>query len=208
VVSEPRTVPVTHIGVFGGLFNPPHVGHLSLCQEAAWQLGLDRVVLVPTGHPAHRPAPLESPEMRLRLAQAAALGNPMFTVSRLEIDRPGPSYTVDTLRELSHRYPGSNLHLLLGADQLAAMDSWHEPGTIVQIARLAVALRPGVDVSRANTPNLDWVEMPQIGISSSLVRERVQTGRPIRYFVPDAVRELIEAEGLYRDAFTDSPEPS
>jgi nicotinate-nucleotide adenylyltransferase len=208
VVSEPRTVPVTHIGVFGGLFNPPHVGHLSLCQEAAWQLGLDRVVLVPTGHPAHRPAPLESPEMRLRLAQAAALGNPMFTVSRLEIDRPGPSYTVDTLRELSHRYPGSNLHLLLGADQLAAMDSWHEPGTIVQIARLAVALRPGVDVSRANTPNLDWVEMPQIGISSSLVRERVQTGRPIRYFVPDAVRELIEAEDLYRDAFTDSPEPS
>jgi nicotinate-nucleotide adenylyltransferase len=208
VVSEPGTVPVPRIGVFGGLFNPPHVGHLALCQEAAWQLGLDRVVLVPTGHPAHRTAPRESPEIRLRLAQAAALGNPMFTVSRLEIDRIGPSYTVDTLRELSHRYPGSSLHLLIGADQLAAMDTWHEPATIVQLARLAAALRPGVDLSRADTPNLDWVEMPQIGISSSLVRERVRTGRPIRYFVPDAVRELIEAEGLYRDEITDPPDPS
>jgi nicotinate-nucleotide adenylyltransferase len=208
VVSEPGTVPVPRIGVFGGLFNPPHVGHLSLCQEAAWQLGLDRVVLVPTGHPAHRPAPRESPEMRLRLAQAAALGNPMFTVSRLEIDRIGPSYTVDTLRELLHRYPGSSLHLLIGADQLAAMDTWQEPAAIVQLARLAAALRPGVDVSRADTPNLDWVEMPQIGISSSLVRDRVRAGRPIRYFVPDAVRELIEAEGLYRDGFTDASDPS
>jgi nicotinate-nucleotide adenylyltransferase len=208
VVSEPGTVPVPRIGVFGGLFNPPHVGHLALCQEAAWQLGLDRVVLVPTGHPAHRTAPRESPEIRLRLAQAAALGNPMFTVSRLEIDRIGPSYTVDTLRELSHRYPGSSLHLLIGADQLAAMDTWHEPATIVQLARLAAALRPGVDLSRADTPNLDWVEMPQIGISSSLARERVRTGRPIRYFVPDAVRELIEAEGLYRDEITDPPDPS
>jgi nicotinate-nucleotide adenylyltransferase len=208
VVSEPATVPVPRLGVFGGLFNPPHVGHLSLCQEAAWQLGLDRVVLVPTGHPAHRPAPRESPEIRLRLAQAAALGNPMFTVSRLEIDRIGPSYTVDTLRELSHRYPGSSLHLVIGADQLAAMDTWHEPAAIVQLARLAAALRPGVDVSRADTPNLDWVEMPQIGISSSLVRDRVRAGRPIRYFVPDAVRELIEAEGLYRDGFTDASDPS
>ena len=179
------------------------MGHLSLCQEAAWQLGLDRVVLVPTGHPAHRAAPRESPEMRLRLAQAAALGNPMFTVSRLEIDRIGPSYTVDTLRELSHRYPGSSLHLLIGADQLAAMDTWHEPAAIVQLARLAAALRPGTDVSSVDAPNLDWVEMPQIGISSSLVRERVRDGRPIRYFVPDAVRELIEAEGLYRDEFTE-----
>ena len=148
-MSDPESVPVPRIGVFGGLFNPPHIGHLSLCQEAAWQLGLDRVVLVPTGRPSHRSAPRESPEMRLRLAQAAALGNPMFTVSRLEIDRLGPSYTVDTLRELSHRYPGSSLHLLIGADQLAAMDTWHEPAAIAQLARIAAALRPGIDVARA-----------------------------------------------------------
>jgi nicotinate-nucleotide adenylyltransferase len=208
VVSDPGSVPVPRIGVFGGLFNPPHIGHLSLCQEAAWQLGLDRVVLVPTGRPAHRSAPRETPEMRLRLAQAAALGNPMFTVSRLEIDRVGPSYTVDTLRELSHRYPGSSLHLLIGADQLAAMHTWHEPAAIVQLARVAAALRPGIDVLRDDAANLDWVEMPLIGVSSSLVRERVQTGRPIRYLVPDAVRELIEAEGLYRDQITEPADPS
>ena len=200
--------PVPRVGVFGGLFNPPHIGHLALCQEAAWQLGLERIVLVPTGRPSHRSAPREAPEMRLRLAQAAALGNPMFTVSRLEVDRSGPSYTVDTLRELSHRYPGSSLHLLIGADQLAAMDTWHEPASIVRLARLAAALRPGIEVERAATPHLDWVEMPQIDISSSLVRERVRTGRPIRYLVPDAVRELIVAEGLYRDGFTEMPEPS
>jgi nicotinate-nucleotide adenylyltransferase len=156
------------------------------------------VVLVPTGRPSHRAAPPESPEMRLRLAQAAALGNAMFTVSRLEIDRLGPSYTVDTLRELANRYPGSNLHLLIGADQLAALDTWHEAASLPQLARLAVALRPGVDISGIASSNLDWVEMPQIGISSSLVRDRVRAGRPIRYLVPDAVRELIEAEGLYR----------
>jgi nicotinate-nucleotide adenylyltransferase len=208
VVAVPGSIAVPRIGVFGGLFNPPHVGHLSLCQEAAWQLGLERVVLVPTGQPSHRAAPREAPEMRLRLAQAAALGNPMFTVSRLEIDRSGPSYTVDTLRELSHRYPGSSLHLLIGADQLAAMDGWHEPEAIARLARLAAALRPGFDVSRIDSRALDWVEMPQIGISSSLVRARVREGRPIRYFVPDAVRELIEAEGLYRDEFTEPPDPS
>jgi nicotinate-nucleotide adenylyltransferase len=192
------SVPVPRVGVFGGLFNPPHIGHLSLCQEAAWQLGLERVVLVPTGRPSHRAAPRESPELRLRLAQAAVLGNPAFTVSRLEVDRIGPSYTVDTLRELADRYPGSSLHLLIGADQLVAMDRWHEASTIPQLARVAAALRPGVDVASVGAANLDWVEMPQIGVSSSLVRERVRDGRPIRYFVPDAVRELIEAEGLYR----------
>jgi nicotinate-nucleotide adenylyltransferase len=192
------SVPVPRIGVFGGLFNPPHIGHLSLCQEAAWQLGLERVVLVPTGRPPHRAAPAESAELRLRLAQAAALGNPIFTVSRLEVDRVGPSYTVDTLRELTSRYAGSSLHLLIGADQLVAMDRWHEAEAIPQLARLAAALRPGVDVAAIGAVNLDWVEMPQIGVSSSLVRARVREGRPIRYFVPDAVRELIDDEGLYR----------
>jgi nicotinate-nucleotide adenylyltransferase len=194
----------SQIGVFGGVFNPPHIGHLSLCQEAAWQLGLERVVLVPTGRPSHRPAPSESPELRLRLAQAAALGNPLFTVSRLEVDRPGPSYTVDTLRELTSRYPGSTLHLLIGADQLVALGGWHEAESIPRLARIAAALRPGVDIERVGPANLDWVEMPQIAVSSSLVRMRVREGRPIRYLVPDAVRELIEAEGLYRHT-TDDP---
>ena len=166
-------------------------------------------MLVPTGHagaPARRRA--SRPRCACAWRRRRRSATRCSRSRALEIDRIGPSYTVDTLRELSHRYPGSSLHLLIGADQLAAMDTWHEPAAIVQLARLAAALRPGVDVSRADLPNLDWVEMPQIGISSSLVRERVRAGRPIRYFVPDAVRELIEAEGLYRDGFTDPPDPS
>jgi nicotinate-nucleotide adenylyltransferase len=197
-------VPVTRIGVFGGLFNPPHIGHLTLGQEAAWQLGLDRVVLVPTGAPSHRHAPGEPAELRLRLTQAAVRGNPMFSVSRLEVDRDGPSYTVDTLRALADRHPGASLHLLIGADQLVALDAWHEAQSIPRLARIAAALRPGTDVAQLGDVDVDWVEMPQLSVSSSLVRARVREGRPIRYFVPDAVRELIESEGLYLHGDTDT----
>jgi nicotinate-nucleotide adenylyltransferase len=129
------------VGVLGSLCNPVHLGHLLLCQEATWQLGLSRVVLVPTGMPPHRPAPEEPPAMRLRLAQAAAIGNPALTVSRVEIERPGPSYMVDTLRELAQRYPGNGLVLLLGSDQFAALSTWHQPELVPRLARIAPASR-------------------------------------------------------------------
>jgi nicotinate-nucleotide adenylyltransferase len=185
------------VGVLGSLCNPPHLGHLLLCQEATWQLGLSRVVIVPTGMPPHRPAPPESSAVRLRLAQAAAIGNPALTVSRVEIERPGPSYMVDTLRELAQRYPGNGLVLLLGSDQYAALSTWHEPDLVPQLADIAVARRPGVSPEPAEA-GIERIEMPQVDISSSMIRERVAAGRPIRHLVPDPVRELIEAEGLYR----------
>ena len=186
------------VGVLGSLCNPVHLGHLLLCQEATWQLGLSRVVLVPTGMPPHRPAPAESAAMRLRLAQAAAIGNPALTVSRVEIERPGPSYMVDTLGELAQRYPGNGLVLLLGSDQYAALSTWHEPERVAQLARIAVARRPGVSPDVLADSDIERIEMPQVDISSSMIRERVAAGRPIRHLVPDPVRELIEAEGLYR----------
>jgi nicotinate-nucleotide adenylyltransferase len=190
--------PIPRVGVFGALFNPPHVGHLALCQEAAWQLGLQRVVLVPTGLPAHRAAPAQSAELRLRMAQAAVLGNPGLTVSRVELDRPGPSYMVDTLRELTNRYPGAQLVLLIGADQLARLSTWYEAESLPRLARLAVARRADVAIAGAEHSSVEWVEMPRLDVSSSDIRRRVAEGRPIRYFVPEAVRELIESEGLYR----------
>ena len=191
------SVPMTRVGVFGALFNPPHIGHLLLCQEAIWQLGLTRVVLVPTARPSHRAAPREPPELRLRLAQAAALTSPQLTVSRVEIERPGPSYMSDTLRELSDRYPGSYLQLLLGADQLARLHTWHEAESLPSLARLAVARRPGTALEGQAGANVDWIEMPLVDVSSTAVRERVAAGRPIRYLVPDAVADLIEGQGLY-----------
>jgi nicotinate-nucleotide adenylyltransferase len=186
------------IGVFGALFNPPHVGHLVLCQEAAWQLGLQRVVLVPTGNPPHRKAPPESADLRLRLTQAAALGNHGFTVSRVEVDRIGPSYMVDTLRELANRYPGTQLVLLVGEDQLARLETWHDAASLPRLARLAVARRGELRFQGADRAAVDWIEMPRLDVSSSDIRHRVAEGRPIHYLVPDPVRELIESERLYR----------
>jgi nicotinate-nucleotide adenylyltransferase len=195
-LSEP--VRFGRVGVFGSLFNPPHLGHLILAAEAAWQLGLDRVVLVPTGMPAHRAAPPEPAEVRLRLAIAAASTDAGLTVSRVEIDRPGPSYMSDTLRGLQSRYPGDELVLIIGADQLAALPRWHEAERLPALARIAVAGRPGVTVKGIEHANVERIDMPAIGISSSDVRERVAAARPFRHLVPDAVAAIIVAEGLYR----------
>lgn len=188
------------IGVLGSLCNPPHIGHLLLCEYAAEQLGLDRVVIVPTGLPSHRPQPRETPAQRLRLAQAAADGNPLLTVSRLEVDRPGPSYMADTLHALGDRYSGSTLVLLMGADQFRSLPTWHEPETVARLAQIAVAARPGSDLVAADhSKAIVRIEMPQLEISSSAIRERAASGRSIRYLVSEAVCALVERELLYRE---------
>jgi nicotinate-nucleotide adenylyltransferase len=189
---------IPRIGVFGSMFNPPHLAHVVLCQEALWQLGLQRVLLVPAGLPSHRAAPPESAELRLRLTQAAVAGTPGLSVSRVEVDRAGPSFMVDTLRELSNRYPGTDLVLLIGEDQLAQLGTWHQAEQIPQLARLGVARRPGTRLAGAERAAVEWIDMPCLEVSSSDIRQRVAAGRPIRHLVPDGVRAVIEAEGLYR----------
>jgi len=196
-VSTPDS-PFGRIGVFGSLFNPPHLGHVLLCTEAAWQLRLERVILVPTGFPSHRETPAEPPETRARLALAAATTDPVLSVSRVEVDRPGPSYMADTLRELQQRHAGNGLVLLLGADQLAALGSWHEAERLPQLARIAVAKRPGIELHGLDHAAVEVIDMPPIGISSTLIRQRVRRGQPIRHLVPEAVRKVVEEEGLYR----------
>jgi nicotinate-nucleotide adenylyltransferase len=180
-------------GVLGSLCNPPHLGHLLLASEAAWQLGLDRVLIVPTGEPSHREAPPEPPEVRARLAEAFVTCDPVLELCRIEVDREGPSYTADTLEELAAAGYG-DLVLLLGADQLAALERWHAPDRVRAAARIAVAPRPGTPLGG----NADVVRMPEIGISSSEIRRRVGAGEPIRHLVPDPVRAIIDAERLYR----------
>jgi len=192
------SVGVRRVGVFGSMFNPPHLGHLILSQEAAWQLHLDRVVWVPTGTPPHRPAPFEPPETRLRLALAAAALEPAVSVSRVEIDRPGPSYMSDTLRALAGRYPANELVLLLGADQLATLSSWHEAERLPELARIAVAPRPGIALAGLENAAVETIRMPTIAIASSEIRARVARAEPIRHLVPEPVRKLISDERLYR----------
>ena len=195
------------VGVLGSAFNPPHVGHLLLAQEAAATLGLDEVVLVPTGVAPHkRIDPEPGPEVRLEMARAAVVGSDTLRVSPLEVEREGPSFTSRTLELLRDEKPGSDLTFVMGADAAAGLEGWRRPERVLELARIAVAERPGADRSTvdavlerlgASAPaELD--EMPQVEISSSLVRRRVAEGKPIRWMVPDAVAVLISERGLYR----------
>ncbi|HEX2265505.1 MAG TPA: nicotinate-nucleotide adenylyltransferase [Solirubrobacterales bacterium] len=195
------------IGVLGSAFNPPHLGHLALAQEAAWQLGLDEVILVPTGHAPHkRIADDPGREARMEMTRLAAADDDRFSVSSLEVDREGPSYTYETLEALAEERADKELVFVMGADAAVGLESWREPARVVELASLAVARRAGVaDAEVAATMRslgcegrATMLEMPQFGVSSSAVRKRAKQGRPLRYLVPDAVAGFVEEGGFYR----------
>lgn len=195
------------IGVLGGTFNPPHIGHLLCAQEAYVQLKLDTVMLIPDRTPPHKPVEDEpGAEHRLELCRLAIQDDQRLEVSDLEVSRPGPSYTVDTLSELHSNAPDSDLFLIVGGDIAAGFGDWHEPERVLSLARLAVAKRRGtpravVDRALAHLQGSDrtqFFKMPRIDISSTLVRERVRAGLPIRYLVPEPVARYIAEKGLYR----------
>jgi nicotinate-nucleotide adenylyltransferase len=179
------------IGVFGGEFDPPHLGHLAVLRAARDQLHLDRVLVVPAGVPPHRAASTTPAGIRLEMAQQAFAGEPGVEVSSMEIERDGPSYTVDTLEQL---VPQGRIFLIIGADQLAALDSWHEADRIRELATLVAAPRDGfpVDPSEA-TP----LEMPAVDISSRAVRDSLRAGRSAEDALDPAVANLIRTHGLY-----------
>lgn len=195
------------IGVLGSAFNPPHLGHLALAQEALWQLGLDEVILVPTGQAPHkRIAEEPGREERMEMTRLAAGEDSRFSVSRLEVDREGPSYTYETLEALAEDRADTQLVFVMGADAAVGLESWRSPERVVELASLAVARRAGVseaDVaavmrSLGCEERATMLEMPQFGVSSSAVRERAKQGRPLRYLVPDSVANFIEEKGIYR----------
>ncbi len=201
LASEPG-----RIGVFGSTFNPPHTGHLVLAAEAKWRLGLDLVVVVPTGEPYHKQADLDpGPETRFELAEAAFREEDDCEVLRLEVERPGPSHTVDTLEAIAGRFAGAELFLLLGADAALGLENWQTPQRILELATVVVAPRPGIDpaevervcASLGAPERVVAIEMPRIDITSTLIRERVERGEPFRHLVPQRVAEMIADEGLY-----------
>jgi nicotinate-nucleotide adenylyltransferase len=202
-VSSPEAA----IGVLGSAFNPPHLGHLALAQEAAWQLGLAEVVLVPTGRAPHKRI-AEDPgrEARMEMTRLAAADDERFSVSALEVEREGPSYTYETLEALAQERGDRELVFVMGADAAVGLESWRRPERVAELASLAVARRAGVsdaDVGAAMRSlgcegRATMLEMPQFGVSSSAVRERAGQGRPLRYLVPDAVAAFVEREGIYR----------
>jgi nicotinate-nucleotide adenylyltransferase len=194
------------VGLLGGTFNPPHVGHLVCAQEALIQLGLERVIWIPARLPPHKPVD-DDPgiERRIELCRLAIDGDSRFDVSDLEQRRDGPSYTVDTLEELHGQMPDSDLFLIVGADVAAGFAGWREPRRVLELATLAVARRPGT--SRAVVEDVlarlggearsRFFDMPEIGVSSTMLRGRVRSGESSQYLMPDAVRNHIDQYHLY-----------
>lgn len=197
------------IGVFGGTFNPPHLGHLICAQEAYVQLGLERVLLVPARVPPHKAVEDEpGPEHRLELCRIVAGGDPRLQACALEIERDGPSYTVATLQALHDSSPDQELYLILGGDVAAGLPGWHEPERVLTLATPAIARRRGtakgtVEAALAELrggERAEFFRMPRIGVSSTIVRRRVREGLPIRYLVSDDVADYIHHHSLYGGA--------
>lgn len=199
---------IQRLGVLGGTFDPIHHGHLVAAQEARYQLGLDLVLLVPAGEPPHKPArPISDVAHRLRMVELAIAGRSGFALSRVDVDRQGPCYTVDTLALLREEWGSAPVFFFIeGVDSLAEITTWYQPHRLIQLTDLAVVRRPGVelDLDRLETDlpglgeRLHWVQMPQLEISSSDLRARVRDGRPISYLLPHSVEAYIKEQDLYR----------
>jgi nicotinate-nucleotide adenylyltransferase len=195
------------LGIFGGTFDPPHVGHLILADEARYQLNLDRVLWVLTPAPPHKTEQIISPWMdRLAMLEAAIEHDPNFLVSRVDIDRPAPHYTSVTLSLLRQDYPKDELVFLMGGDSLEDLPAWHQPGEIVTICNeLGVMRRPGQVINMAELERIIpgilskviFLRVPMVEISSSLVRQRVSDGGVYRYYLPDRVYKMIAERGFY-----------
>ena len=183
--------------LLGGTFDPPHIGHLVLGECARVQFGAERVIFMPAGEPYRKRArAVTAAEHRLAMTRIAVAGNGAFEVDDREVRRPGPTYTVDTLDEM-HAEGLTDLILVLGSDAIADMPNWKAPGRIRALAAIAVAVK--VDGERRGSGTDPVVAMPPIAISSTLIRERVRRGEPIRYLVPDGVAQYIAEHGLYRE---------
>jgi nicotinate-nucleotide adenylyltransferase len=196
------------IGILGGTFDPPHVGHLWLANLAADSLGLARVLFMPAAQPPHkRRRGMSSITDRLLMTRLAIAGNPSFELSTLEVERPGPSYTVDSVDELQRAYPHARLFLLMAADSLSHIDAWREPDRLLSLIEWAVGPRPGTELPPTaalrqrfgeSATRIHLLEGPALDVSATAIRQRVAAGQTIRYLVPQAVEELILERGLYR----------
>ena len=201
------------LGIMGGTFDPIHIGHLVCAEEARWQFSLDEVIFVPAGSPWQKtaeprrsagPRAVTGAEDRYLLTMLATAGNPHFSVSRIEVDRPGPTYTRDTLTALAEFYgDAAQLFFITGADAVLEILTWKDPDAVLDAAAFIAASRPGYDLGHLELERFGdrvrVIEIPALAISSTDIRRRVSEGRPIQYLVPPEVAAVIEQRGLYRD---------
>ncbi len=198
---------MTRLGILGGTFDPPHIAHLVMADQARGQLNLSRVLFVPAGQPPHKLGrDLTLAEERVAMTQLTIAGERDFELSRVDVDRPGPHYTADMLALLCAAHPEARLHLLIGSDSLRDLARWHDPARVVAQARLAVMRRPGAEPDwqalESSLPGLaervDWLDAPWLDISSTDIQRRVRERLSIRHLVSAAVEQYIEEHDLYR----------
>ncbi|WP_407659517.1 nicotinate-nucleotide adenylyltransferase [Lipingzhangella rawalii] len=204
--THDREAPRHRVGIMGGTFDPIHHGHLVAGSEVAHLFGLDEVVFVPTGQPWQKQGKQVTPaEHRYLMTVIATASNPRFGVSRIEMDRSGPTYTIDTLRELRASYGSDiDLYFITGADALGAILGWRDAEELFELAHFVGCNRPGHKLSDPGLPDgkVSLVEIPALAISSSECRSRVSAGEPIWYLVPDGIVQYINKTGLYREPRT------
>ena len=192
-----------NIGMFGGSFNPPHNGHLIVCQAVLDQVGLDKIIFIPSAIPPHKlDMRLAPAEMRLEMVKLATVGNPGFDVSDIELRRGGTSYTVDTLKGLQQQHPDSQLHLLIGADNWVDFETWRMPDQIMQLAQIVVMTRPGFAIERfahRYGRRVRFGDVPNIGISGTMIRLNIKSGRSVKYLVPPQVEHFLDQHALYHE---------
>jgi len=195
------------VGILGGTFDPPHIGHLVLAEYALSALKLDCVLFVPAADPPHKWRVRVNIDHRLPMIERAIAGNDKFTISRVDVDRPGPHYTVDTIRILQRQNPDAEYFFLMGGDSLHNLPEWHHPEELIALCKLAVMARPGAEVTAdlktSTIPGLAErvvvIDSPMLGFSSTEVADRLETGLSVRYLVPDAVLTYIQENGLYQN---------
>ena len=188
------------IGVMGGTFDPIHYGHLVAANEAANALGLDEVIFVPTGEPWQKQN-FTSGEHRYLMTVIATASNPRFKVSRVDIDRDGPTYTIDTLKDIRFRYPEAELFFITGADAISQLLSWKSVADVLEMADFVGVTRPGHDLNVPENAHgrVTVLEIPALAISSTDIRERVRSSKPIWYLLPDGVVQYIAKHRLYQE---------
>lgn len=200
---------IRRLGIMGGTFDPIHYGHLVTAEGARHELGLEKVVFIPAGKPPHKTGyNITEPWCRYIMTCLAIKSNPFFQVSSIEVERPGPSYTIDTVRAIHQLYPGSEIYFITGADAVLEILTWKNAEKLLSMCRFISASRPGYDLGELYgklsgmswdlKKNIYYMEVPALAISSTEIRRRVREGRPIKYLLPEPVENYILKNGLYR----------
>jgi len=187
---------VTRLGILGGTFDPVHAGHLAAASQVHFELGLDKILLVPANAQPLKPAPTASGSDRLAMCQAAIAGDPRMDTSDVDLVRGGATYSVDTLADLRAANPGADFFFITGADSLATLPKWKDYETLITLATFVGVTRPGHSFTQLDAPHV-LVPVPALAVSSTDIRDRVRTGAPIRYLVPDAVAQYVDDHQLY-----------